>query len=379
MERKLNKKKVVIVILIFILIILTITLSILYEKNTSVRALLDEYFFRKNITENTLPKISIENCHTYSFDEYIVCLEKNVLTFYNKSAVKVSSLDLEISDPIFKTNGKFLCIAEKNGSKLYLISDKNVVWQKNIEGTISNLSLNKHGYVALTIADTTYKNLCKVFDENGSELFTTYLSQSYIIDSSISEDNKLLALAETNFSGITIQSNVKIISIEKALSNSTDTIQYNYTAPVDNLVTNIEFCKDNNLVCLYDNHIDIIKDNTCKEITNFESNNILFADINNKIIQIEKRNTGMLSSEFELQLLDVLTLEKKIYSLDKEPKSIEVLGNIIAINFGTELLFINNSGWLVKNYTSSQEVQSVVLSDDLAGIIFKNKIEILSL
>ena len=87
----------------------------------------------------------------------------------------------------------------------------------------------------------------------------------------------------------------------------------------------------------------------------------------------------MLSSEFELHLLDVLTLEKKIYSLDKEPKSIEVLGNIIAIIFGTELLFINNSGWLVKNYTSSQEVQSVVLSDDLAGIIFKNKIEILSL
>lgn len=379
MERKLNKKKVIIVILIFVLMVFTITLSILYLKNTSVRAFLDEYLFRKNITENTLPKITTEGCHTYSFDEYIVCLEKNVLTFYNKSAVKVGSLDLEISNPIFETNGDYLCIAEKNGNKIYLISDKNIVWQKNIEGTISHLSINKNGYVALAISDTTYKTLCKVFSESGTELFTTYLSQSYIIDSSISKDNKLLALAETNFSGITIQSNIKIISIDKALTNSTDTIQYNYTAPVDNLIINIEFCNDNNLVCLYDNHIDIIKDNSCKEITNFTNTNILFGDINNKLIQIEKRNTGILSTEFELQILDELTLEKKTYTLDKEPKSVEVFGNVIAINFGTEILFINNSGWLIKNYTSSQEVQSVVLSDDLAGIIFKDKIEILSL
>ena len=39
------------------------------------------------------------------------------------------------------------------------------------------------------------------------------------------------------------------------------------------------------------------------------------------------------------------------------------------------VLFINNSGWLIKNYTSSQEVQNIVLSNDLAGIIFKDKVE----
>lgn len=43
------------------------------------------------------------------------------------------------------------------------------------------------------------------------------------------------------------------------------------------------------------------------------------------------------------------SLEKKVFSLDKEPKSLEVFGNIIAVNFGTEVLFINNYGWLIKN------------------------------
>ena len=77
--------------------------------------------------------------------------------------------------------------------------------------------------------------------------------------------------------------------------------------------------------------------------------------------------------------MHIPSLERKVYSLDREPKSIEVFGNVVAINFGTEVLFINNSGWLIKNYTSTQEVQSIVLSNNLAGIVFKDKVEFLSL
>lgn len=378
MNRKLNKKKIIILILIIFIVIVTIVFSILYQKNLYVKAFLDQYLFRKNITENTLPKISMQNGHVFSFNDHIICLEKNVLTFYNRSSDKSFSLDVDISEPIFETNGKFLCVAEKNGSKVYLISNKNIIWQKDVEGKITNLSVNKNGYVAISISDTTYKTICKVYSNDGSELFTNYLSKSYIIDSSISDDNKFLALAEANFSGITIQSNITIISIDNALKGGTDTIQYTYSAPAQDFIINIEYC-NNNLVCLYDNHIDIIKDNSCNEVTNFENTDILFADINNKLVQVEKRTAGMLSSEFELQILDIPSLEKIVYTLDREPKSIEVFGNVIAINFGTEILFINNSGWLIKNYTSFQEVQSIVLSNNLAGIIYKDKVEFLSL
>lgn len=378
MKRKLNKKKVIITIFIVLIFILTIVFTILYRRNLSVRSFFDNYIFRKNITENTLPKISNGNSYTYSFDNYIVILEKNTLKFYNKNANEVSSLDIQISEPIFYANGDFLCVAEKKGSKIYLISNKNIVWQKDIEGKISNISVNKNGYVAISIVGTTHKTICKLYNDEGSELFTTYFSQSYIVDSAISSDNKFLALAETNFSGIAIQSNIKIISIDKALSNSTETVQYNYSAPIDNFIINIDYC-DNHLVCVYDNHVDTINDNTVSEKSNFNNNNILFADINNKLIQVEKKSTGLVSTEFELQIIDVITNDKTVYKLDREPKSLETFGNVIAINFGTEVLFINNSGWLIKNYTSSQEVQSIVLSNDLAGIIFKDKIEFLSL
>ena len=93
------------------------------------------------------------------------------------------------------------------------------------------------------------------------------------------------------------------------------------------------------------------------------------------LIQIIKKNTGLLSSEFELQINDTTTSEKKIYTLDNEPKSVQVFDKVIAINLGTEAIFIDNNAWLIKHYTASQEIQNIIISNDLAGIIFKDKIE----
>lgn len=379
MNKKLNKKKIIKLILFVILIILILLFSILYRKNSSVRIFFDKYIFRKDITENTLPSINIDGAYSCVLNDNIVCLENNILTFYNKHANKIETMEIDISKPIFKCNGKYLCIAEENGSKIYLMTNKNIIWQKDIEGSISNLSLNSKGYVAVSIADTTYKNICKLYDSNGNDLFTTYLSKTYIIDSAISNDNKYLALAEINSSGIAIQSNIKIISIEKAVAGNAETFDFSYSAPIDDFIVNIEYVNDM-LICIYDNHIDTISNNTVSNFIDFSNNNIVFADINNRLVQIEKKNSGIFSSDFELQVINTSSTDKKsTYSLKKEPKSMQVFENVISINFGTEVYFINNSGWLIKKYTSSQEVQSVIISNNLAGIVYKDKIEFVSL
>lgn len=378
MDKKLSRKKLFILIAIILFLILFVVFSILYSKNASVRVFFDMYIFKKNITEGTLPKISYTDCDVFAFDNYIVTLENNVLTFYNKSASNAGSLELEISSPLFASCGNYLCVAEKNGSKIYLIHNKVIVWQKDVEGNISNISLNKNGYVSVSVSNTSYKAICKLFSNTGTELFTNFLSKTYVVDSAISSDNKYLALAIVDSSGITISSSIKLISIDDAISGSSNSVQYAYTAPADSLVVNIEFC-DNTLVCIYDNHIDVISNNSCNELTNFQSSNIIFADVNNKLIQIEKKSSGLFSSKFELQIVNSKDNSKNLYEFEKEPKTIEVCESVIAINFGTEALFINNNSWLIKDYSASQEINSIILSDNLAGIVFKDKIEFLSL
>lgn len=378
-EQKINRKKLIIVAIILAILILIAIFSFLYFRVSAIRIFFDKYLFRKNVTEGNLPYITTESDNIYAFGNNVIELYENTLTFYNKNAAKETSLDIKVVNPIISSNGKYLAIAEKNGQKLYLISNKNIIWEKDIEGNISNIYVNKNGYVAVSITETTYKTIVRMFSQDGSELFKKFLSNTSVMDLAISSDNKYLALAETDSSGAIIKSGIEVIDINNVLKQTSDAIVYKTDSPSNSLIVNIDYIKGNILSCIYDNHIDYINNNVSTEITNFKDSNIVFADLNDRIIQVEKKSDSMFNSSFELQIINPETSERNYYTLDKEPKAIRVFGNIIAINFGTEALFINNNSWLIKHYTSYQEIKDISISNNLAIIILKNKTEIISL
>ena len=56
-----------------------------------------------------------------------------------------------------------------------------------------------------------------------------------------------------------------------------------------------------------------------------------------------------------------------------------ISGNNIALNLGNEVQIINSNGWLLKKYMSTNQIKSLVVGDSIAGIIYKNRIEIIDL
>lgn len=383
-KKQLNKSKIIKLIVFILIIALIITLIILYKKNENIRNFFDIYIFRKEIQSENLVKIDLENNKAkgiYAYEKYILILEEEGLKFYNKFGNKEENLDVQITTPIFASEGNYLCIAEKNGQKLYCIQNKNIIWQKDIEGQIKGININKNGYISLIISGTSYKSVIEVYDNTGKELFKRVLSTTNVIDTDISDDNKYLAIAETNFSGVLVQSTVEILSIENATSNIEDAIVYTHKAENDNLITNINYQKDK-LVCMYDKYIDVINENNVIEAFDFESEDVLFADIdlNSKLVKVIRKSKGFLGKEFQMKIIDTNNLNNEtIYEIEQNPKKVYAEDNIICINLGTEVLFINNTGWLIKKYKSSQEVKDIVFNNNIAGIISKNKIELISL
>ena len=59
-------------------------------------------------------------------------------------------------------------------------------------------------------------------------------------------------------------------------------------------------------------------------------------------------------------------------------KEIYTDGDIIALNLGTEVEFINTSGCLVNRYVANQEITKVTVSINIAGIIYRDKVEIIN-
>lgn len=383
-NKKLNKSKIFKLIAIVICILLIVTFVVLYTTNEKCRIVFDKYIFRKEVYEDNLPSIAIEpsaNINICAYDKYIGVLNENILKLYNKSAKEEHTIEIEISNPIFEANGNYLCVAEKNGHKIYLINGKNIVWQKNLEDKITSININKNGYVSVVTAGSSYKNVVYVFDAEGNELFKNYLSTTSVIDTDLSNDNQYLAIAEANFSGIVVQSTIKTISIEEAQKNSSESIKYSYVATANDLIINIKYNSKNELICMYDEHIDILNGDQNTELISLREEDALFADVNltSKAIKIIKKSDGPFSANSELQITDIDSKKVSSYTLENIPKKVYVQGEIIAVDLGTSVVFINDKGWLVKKYKSSQEIQDIVFCNNVAGIVAKNTIKILPL
>lgn len=387
--KRLNKKKIMITFIIALILIIVAIIFIVYCANKPFRDFLDKYVLMKNVVEDSTNAIIIDENETnniYAYDKYIAVLSKNTLKNYNSSGKLDGELTVEISNPVTATNGKFLLIAEKEKSKIYLVSGSQLIWQKDLEGEINKISVNKNGYVAVILSGTTYKSVIQTFDSSGNELFKTYLSSTTAMDVDISLDNQYLAFSEMNTSGTTIQSIIKIVSIQKAKQKSKDTsiepILYTYIEENSSLITNIKYQEGNRLVYMSDNSIHIIKNETNEKVLDLieEGKKISFGDIeltNYMYRVIEK--SSLLSSETSVEIVSTGNQKTSIYTLDSIPKEMCSYNEKIAINLGSEVHFISTNGWLIKKYISSQEINKIVMCNNFAGIVYRNKIEIVNI
>ena len=382
-SKNVNIKKIIILIAIIIIIGLIVTVIILYKKNDNFRNWIDVQILRKQVLQEKVTTIDLEenqNANIYAFNKYIGTLNKNKLEVYGSTGNKEADLDVQIVNPLFNTANRFLAIGEQNGQKIYLIEDKKVSWEKEVEGNISQVYVNKNGYVAVTISGTSYKSIIQVFDSDGNPLFKKYLPSTLSVDVSISNDNKYLAIAEVDTSGTAIQSNVRIISIDKVETDPTNSEEESYKSESNKLLVNIEYENKNKIVCMYTDSISLIEDGKEKSLFDNKDKKVTAQSINlnNNFTIIQEESSGIFSANSLVSIQNIDNQETKNYRVDTVVKEIYTDGDIIALNLGTEVEFINTSGWLVKRYVANQEITKVTVSSNIAGIIYRDKVEIIN-
>lgn len=385
-KRKINIAKIVGVTIIFVLILAVIIMYFIYANNEQVRAYIDENILSKEVEENSLNKILLDDYDKstiFAYQNKIMILNGTKLYQYNTSAKEENKLDVEISSPISAINGEFFVLAEKNGSKLYMIKDGKIEWTKTIEGQIEKVNVNEIGYTTVIVTGTIDKSVIILYNEVGEELFKNHLSTNTAIDATVSKDNKYLAYAELNTNGTIIQSNIKIIDIEKARKKVSDSTILTYKADSEDLILKVEYQNNNNLVCLYDNKICIIKDGKNEKLASYigENGNATFVSINfnNNSMIIEESTESLFSTVSKVKLLNSTNKKENTYTFEGVAKNIYTAKNKIAINLGSEIHFIDTNGWLIKKYTTKQEARNIVISDKIAGIVYRDKIEIIKL
>lgn len=379
-ERRKNKKifKITIITLIAIVILVFIAL---YMANKSFNSFIDTYILRKRISEKDVNSLTIDTDNLsliYAYDKSLVVYTDGSINFYNTAAKQTGNIELTLSKPIADSEGKYLTLADYGLQKVCLIKSNELVWQKDVEGKISKVSVNKQGYVAVSVTGTTYESIVMLFNEKGDLLFSKYLS-NYVMDVDISEDNKYLAIAEVDNSTILPVTKIEIVSVEMASTSAENATVNTYEADSNELLTGMKFQSKDILLCSFENYVLKMTVSSSEKMYEFSDlTAYLEVEFKKGFVRVDKEESSVFKSDYRLKVTNENNLEK-VYIIEGSIKSLACKDDKIALNLGKEVQFVNNNGWLVKKFVGNQEVKSVLVSDKIGVIVFKDKISIVNL
>mgnify|MGYP001733615319 FL=1 len=126
-----NRNKLIIAISLGIILAIVLITMLVYYSSRDARNFLDTYLFRKNVTQEKLNSVDLDydsNTSVFAYDKYICILAENKLMEYNSAGNLEKEIDLEINNPIYSVNNKYIAISEKNGNTLNLISGSEILW-----------------------------------------------------------------------------------------------------------------------------------------------------------------------------------------------------------------------------------------------------------
>ena len=375
-NRRMFKYSLIILIAVFILIITS-----LYIANKSFKSFIDTYILRREVRETNSNSISIDTdglSLIYAYDKNIVTYTAGKVVFYDAHGKESGNIEIAFSKPIANSKEKYLVIGDSGAQKICLIGNNELIWQKDVEGKISKVSVNENGYVAVSTTGTTYESMVMIYNNKGELQFTKYIS-TYVLDAQISKDNKYIAMAEADNSKISPSSKVELISIDKAISDSENATLNTYQGETGEAITGIKFLDKGKVLCCFDSYIIRLDEKNAERIYDF-SDLTAYIDVNmnNEFVRIDKEKSSVFKSDYRLKITNNNKTDKT-FIIEGSLKSLKAKDKIVALNLGSEVVFLNNNAWMMKKYTSTQDVKDVVISNKLGLIIYGEKIDIIKL
>ena len=325
-----------------------------------------------------------------NFDSYLglestnsnfIFIDNDEIIGYSETAKKEFEHSMSSKDIETYTTEDYMILADKDTGTIEVFSGKENIWTDTISNAnILEVYINKNGYSAVIYAQTGYKSLIRVFSNTGEELFTSFLPSSYAIDVAISTDNKTLAVAEVDTSGINVKSVIKFINIKDAAETGATT----FNLEDGELAVNIEFIANNKFVVMTDKKVKLFDNNEFVTIVDFKTDDVLFASIDNleNVVTVRRLKEGLFDSNVELCIYEYGDNEElKKYELEEVPNAIHCFRKVTAVDVGNEIIFLNNSGNFMKKceYNGQLKDLFVLGNENTAILIFRNCAEFIKI
>ena len=366
-KRKEEKSNIINAIIFAILFVMIVALSIAtYIKTKNIDIFKECKFLEKYICES-LKKDDEKIYFELNFDlsdkpkvtvykGIIAMCSKESLKIYNSNGELKTNIDINYKTPIVKSSGNYLVVANMDGREVMFFEGFKKKWEKNQDGNIINIDLNKNGYVVVVHKGQNILSEATVYNRNGEECLVKGKASNYIIDAKLSNNNKEVVLNCIDTSGIKLNSIFEFIDIN---GKSTQTV----VSHEDKLFLDTKFAKDyfvaltgEEVICYGLSNEELWRKNLNNKVYCFNVCDDKYIVIDMESGQIKD---NLYRDSTQVKILNIKGNDVNTIKVDNIVKNIAVYDDIIALNLGKEIALYTSKGRYLKTVTSKIEVDKV--------------------
>ncbi len=371
----------------FILIVIIISVAFMvYAKNKNsdismfdIKKLITEGLTSedKSLKEKKISEISFESKDIPVFTAYknflikcikgsIICLDKEGETQWSKS--------VELNNPVLKTAGQYVLAADLNGRCFYIIRDKDIKWEKRIEGNIINASINEKGYVVIVKEIKGYKGAVDVFDSEGNMVFTTGRGEKYIVSAKVTPSCDYVVLNTVDTAEISANTEIEILDMKSKIVGK--------FKKSGNIFPAVWTLRGDNVLAVSSSEVVMAgidgKEQWKQEFKKVYSSNVVAGKYIVLAVQ-EENNSGVFNGS--KGVVKVMDLDGKIsasYTVAGEIINVQSSEDVIAVNTGRDVVFINLKGKVLGKYLAKASIQEIsIFSGSEAAILTDKNLEVI--
>lgn len=313
-----------------------------------------------------------------AYKGYIVKCGNDSIKFIDKNGEIKFEKNIPLQNPVVKTNGNELLVAEIGSRDINVFKDKELKWSAKLEGSIINADISEAGYVSVTHDVKGYRSGVTVFNLQGTPFFTRNIIDNLALSTIVSKKGQFVGISALDTSGISSKSTFEVTDI--------------LGSPVGEKIININdlsaqvYYLDGDILAAAGNSSIYGVDKKNKEAWNFVSQPekiLTTAKIDSKnIIAVLESDSKKINEDYHVRVVRISYEGKplEIFKGNKQLKNVDVGEGIVALNFKDEVKFISNTGRDIGTYNSKADIERVVfLNSEEAAIITKTAVEIIKI
>lgn len=144
----------------------------------------------------------------------LVVAKSNYLVQFDKNGNTLWDTNTSVINPILRSEGDFVLLAEKEGKRVCLYRDKKLLFSIDVPNEILTAQLSANGDIVLVTKKEFYKNAVSVYNQRGEQIFSWSSGTDSVISADISSSNRRVAVSLIN-TDLRVKSYVLFFDVEK--------------------------------------------------------------------------------------------------------------------------------------------------------------------